>query len=153
MPSSTDRIEKQIVIKAPPSRVWRAVSDAQEFGRWFGVDIKDRFVAGADAHGHITTKGYEHLAFKISIDRVEPERLISWRWHPYAVDPDVDYEAEPATLVTFELAEVPGGTRLTIVESGFDRIPLARRAEAYRSNTGGWEIQAENVARHVLASL
>jgi uncharacterized protein YndB with AHSA1/START domain len=153
MSTNTDRIEKQIVIKAPRSRVWRAVSDAQEFGRWFGVELKDRFIAGADVHGHITSKGYEHLAFKISIERIEPERRISWRWHPYAVDPAVDYEAEPTTLVEFELTEVPGGTQLTIVESGFDDIPLARRAEAYRSNTGGWNIQAENVERHVLASL
>jgi uncharacterized protein YndB with AHSA1/START domain len=152
-PTSTDRIEKQIVIKAPRSRVWRAVSDHEEFGRWFGVALNDRFTAGADVHGRITQKGYEHLAFKISIERVEPERLIAWRWHPYAIDPKVDYEAEPTTLVVFELAEVAGGTRLTIVESGFDRIPLARRAEAFRANSGGWDAQAENIERYVLASL
>lgn len=151
--SDTDRIEKQIVLKAPRSRVWRAITSPEEFGRWFGAAVRGPFSAGARVRGNITHPGYEHLPFEISIDRVEPERLFSWRWHPHAIDAKRDYGDEPTTLVVFELADVPGGTQLTIVESGFDGIPLARRLEAYRGNKGGWDQQAENVARHVRESL
>lgn len=147
--TSTDRIEKEIVMRAPRSRVWRAITDAREFGRWFRADIQDDFVAGRPARGRITHPGYEHVAFEVEVERIEPERLFSFRWHPYAVDPKKDYSQEPATLVVFELEEVPEGTRLKVTESGFDRIPVERRAEAFRMNSGGWEAQVKNIARHV----
>jgi uncharacterized protein YndB with AHSA1/START domain len=147
--TSTDRIEKEIVMRAPRARVWRALTDATEFGKWFGVEMKDTFAPGARAQGSITHPGYEHLTLDMTVERMEPERLFSWRWHPYAVDPKRDYSDEPTTLVECELSDVPGGTRLRIVESGFDRIPLARREEAYRMNSGGWEAQVKNIARHL----
>src|SRR5262245_22089897 len=147
--TATDRIEKEIVLKVPRSRVWRALTDAAEFGKWFGVEMKDGFAPGARAQGRITTPGYEHVTMDVTVERMEPERLFSWRWHPYAIDPKKDYSGEPTTLVECELSDVPGGTRLRIVESGFDRVPLARRAEAYRMNAGGWDIQAQNIARYL----
>ena len=101
--------------------------------------------------GRITIKGYENVPMEITIDRVEPERLFSYRWHPYAIDPKVDYSAEPMTLVEFRLEDAPGGTQLTVTESGFDRIPAARRAEAFRMNEGGWASQLRNIERHVAA--
>src|SRR5262245_22615409 len=136
--TSTDRIEKEIVVKAPRARVWRALTDATEFSKWFGVEMKDTFKPGARAKGKITHPGYEHLTLDMTVERMEPEHLFSWRWHPYAVDPSRDYSGEPTTLVECEITEVPGGTRLRIVESGFDRIPLARRDEAFRMNASGW---------------
>jgi uncharacterized protein YndB with AHSA1/START domain len=150
MSSSTDRIEKEIVLRAPRSRVWRAVSDAHEFGEWFGLNFAgNRFVAGEITSGRITFPGYEHVVCEMKIEHIEPERLFSYRWHPYAIDPAVDYSNEPTTLVEFELEEVDGGTRLRLVESGFDRIPEGRRAEAFRMNSGGWDAQAESIAKHV----
>lgn len=147
--TSTDRIEREIVMRAPRARVWRALTDAREFGKWFGAEMKDEFAAGRVAQGRITYPGYEHLTLEVQVERMEPERLFSWRWHPYAVDPRQDYSQEPTTLVVFELDETPEGTRLRVTESGFDRIPLARRAEAFRMNSGGWEEQVRNIARHV----
>ena len=152
MADSTDRIERQIVINAPRSRVWRALADAGEFGSWFGVAFEGQaFVAGQRTQGRITHPGYEHLKFEVQVGRVEPERVLAFRWHPYAVDPSVDYSKEPTTLVVFELADAPGGTLLKLVESGFDAIPAARRAEAFRMNSGGWDAQMQNIARHVAA--
>lgn len=150
--TSTDRIEKEIVMRAPRSRVWRALTDAREFGQWFRADIKGDFAAGKPARGRITHPGYEHVAFEVEVERIEPERLFSFRWHPYAVDPRKDYSKEPTTLVVFELDEVPEGTRLRVTESGFDHIPAERREEAFRMNTGGWEGQVKNIARHVSQS-
>ncbi len=150
--TSTDRIEKEIVMRAPRSRVWRALTDAREFGRWFRADIKDDFAPGKPARGRITHPGYEHVAFEVEVERIEPERLFSFRWHPYAIDPTKDYSKEPTTLVVFELDEVPEGTRLRVTESGFDHIPAERRAEAFRMNSGGWEGQVKNIARHVSES-
>jgi uncharacterized protein YndB with AHSA1/START domain len=146
--TSTDRIEKEIVVRAPRSRVWQAISDAKEFGEWFRVDMKDAFSPGAPARGRILHPGYEHVKFEVHVERMEPEHLFSYRWHPYAVDPKQDYSSEPTTLVVFELSEIPEGTRVKVTESGFDRIPLARRAEAFRMNSGGWEAQMENIARY-----
>src|SRR5882757_7874392 len=118
MTSSTDRIEREILLKAPRSRVWRALSNAEEFGDWFGVALKGKtFTAGERVQGQITYPGYEHIVWEVVIERIEPERLLSFRWHPYAIDPSVDYSKEPTTLVVFELEEVAGGTRLTITES------------------------------------
>jgi uncharacterized protein YndB with AHSA1/START domain len=147
--TSTDRIEKEIVMRAPRARVWRALTDAREFGRWFGAELSDDFVAGQRARGRITIPGYDHLTLELDVERMEPERVFSWRWHPYAVDPKQDYSQEPTTLVVLELDDVPDGTRLRVTESGFDRIPVARRAEAFRMNSGGWEAQVQNIARHV----
>jgi uncharacterized protein YndB with AHSA1/START domain len=150
---STDRIEKRIVLRAPRARVWRAISDAREFGAWFRVDFGGAvFSPGASVRGRITYPGYEHLAMEIRIERMEPERLLSFRWHPNAVDPSRDYSTEPTTLVVFELTDVPDGTALTVVESGFDRLPLERRAEAFRSNDGGWTEQTRNIDRYVRGS-
>src|SRR5262245_50675375 len=126
----TDRIEKNIVLRATRSRVWRALTSAEEFGSWFGIKFTDAFTPGARVTGRITTPGYENLSGEIIIERMEPERLFSYRWHPHAVKPDVDYSAEPMTLVEFHLEEVASGTQLTVIESGFDGIPLSRRAEA-----------------------
>ncbi len=147
--TSTDRIEKEIVLRAPRSRVWRALTDATEFGRWFRVEMKDRFAPGAPARGRVTYPGYEHLTFEVQVQRMEPERLFSFRWHPYAVDPKQDYSKEPTTLVVFELEEIPEGTRLKMTESGFDQIPIARRAEAFRMNSHGWAEQVQNIATYV----
>lgn len=153
MNPSTDRIEREILLKAPRSRVWRALSNAEEFGRWFGAALKGKtFAAGQRVQGPITYPGYEHLVFDVTIERVEPERLLSFRWRPAAVDPSVDYSKEPTTLVVFELKEVEGGTLLSLVESGFDGIPPARRLEAFRMNSGGWDIQMKNIEKHVAAS-
>lgn len=129
--------------------MWRALTSAEEFGSWFGAKLAGPFTAGARVRGPVTHKGYEHLTMDITIERMEPERLFSWRWHPHPIDPTVDYAAEPTTLVTFELKDAPEGTLLTVVESGFDGIPLARRASAYRGNEEGWTAQMENVQRHV----
>lgn len=150
MPStSTDRIEKKVFLRAPRSRVWRALADAGEFGRWFGVKMESGFAPGALAAGQVTYPGYEHLRFEATVERMEPERLLSWRWHPAPVDPGVDYASEPTTLVVFQLEEVEGGTMLTVVESGFDALPAGRRARAYRENDAGWTEQMKNVERHV----
>ena len=146
---STDRIEKSVVLRAPRSRVWRALANAEEFGAWFGATLQGRFAPGARVQGPITYPGYEHLTMEITVERVEPERLFSFRWHPDAIDPAVDYSSEPTTLVEFRFEDVEGGTRLTVVESGFDRIPLARREKAYKDNDSGWGQQMENIERHV----
>jgi uncharacterized protein YndB with AHSA1/START domain len=147
--TATDRIEKTSVLRAPRSRVWRALSNAEEFGTWFRARLTGTFTEGATVRGPITYPGYEHLTMEIQIERVDPERYLSFRWHPNAVDPKGDYSQEPTTLVEFTLADDPAGTRLTIVESGFDRLPPGRRDEAWRSNDGGWSEQMKNVARHV----
>lgn len=146
----TSRIEKKIVLRAPRSRVWRAIANAEEFGTWFGVKLEGIFQQGTQILGTITHPGYEHLGMEIHVDRIEPEKYFSYRWHPYAIDPAVDYSTEPTTLVEFHLDDADGGTLLTIVESGFDRIPIARREKAFRMNDGGWTQQARNIERHVL---
>ncbi|MFS2036958.1 SRPBCC family protein [Polaromonas sp. CT11-55] len=153
MTSSTDRIERSVHIKAAPSRVWKALTNAEEFGSWFGVALKGKsFIAGQQVQGHITIAGYEHVLFDVLIDRVEPETLFSYRWHPYAVDPAVDYSKEPTTLVEFTLKAVNGGTLLSVVESGFDKIPVARRDQAFRMNDGGWQGQMANIEKYVSSS-
>ena len=146
----TDRIEKTVIVKAPRSRVWRAISDATQFGKWFQVKLDGEFKAGATITGTITYPGYEGLRLEMVVERIEPERLFSYRWHPG--DPRVDYSAEPMTLVEFTLEDAGADTRLSIVESGFDKIPLARRADAFRMNEGGWTEQVENIQRHVAKS-
>jgi uncharacterized protein YndB with AHSA1/START domain len=145
----TDRIEKKILLRAPRSRVWRALTDAVEFGSWFRAKLESGFAVGRRVSGRVTYPGYEHLRFEVTIERMDAEQLFSFRWHPAAVDPKQDYSAEPTTLVEFRLEEVADGTMLTVVESGFDRLPAGRRDEAYRMNAQGWATQMENVQRHV----
>jgi uncharacterized protein YndB with AHSA1/START domain len=149
--SETDRIERSVVINAPRERVWRALSNAEEFGTWFGVNLTGQtFTPGQATRGPITYKGYEHIVWQATIERVEPPDLLSFRWHPYAIDPKVDYSSEEPTLVTFTLKDAPGNaTMLTVVESGFDRIPPHRRLDAFRMNSGGWSAQMDNIVRHV----
>jgi len=147
--TSTDRIEKQIQLRAPQSRVWRALTDAEEFGTWFGVKLEGRFVPGAQTRGKITYPGYEHLTMEVEVERMEAEALFSFRWHPYAVDPKVDYSGEHSTLVEFRLEAVAGGTLLKVVESGFDQLPANRREEAFRMNDRGWAQQLVSIECHV----
>ncbi len=147
--SKTDRIEKEITLRAPRARVWRALTDSREFGAWFGVKLEGDFVAGKTIKGRLTIAKYTDVVLEVLIERVEPETLFSYRWHPYAVDPKVDFSAEPMTLVEFKLDETPGGTRLSVVESGFDRLPPHRRDVALRMNEPGWQSQLENVRKHV----
>jgi uncharacterized protein YndB with AHSA1/START domain len=147
--TSTDRIEKTLTLRAPRSRVWRAITTPAEFGAWFRVQLDGAFAEGATLRGKITHPGYEHLTMEMQIERIEPERYFAYRWHPYAIDPAVDYSLEPTTLVEFSLEDASGGTVLTIVESGFDRIPVARRDEAFRMNDAGWTEQLKNIERHV----
>src|SRR5215475_9996922 len=146
---TTDRIEKKILLRAPRSRVWRAISDSNEFGTWFGIKFSGPFKAGGKIEGLLTPsmvipsvgemqKPYEGMKFDFTVDNIEPERLFSFRWHPNAVDSNADYSSEPMTLVEFVLEDAPGGVMLTVTESGFDKIPLARRASAFKSNDGGW---------------
>ncbi len=147
--TSTDRIEKSVVLRAPRARVWQAVADAEAFGQWFGVEMAGRFAPGARVTGRVTHEGYEHVPFEIVVERMEPERLLAWRWHPNSVDLGLDYSAEPTTLVVFELTDVAGGTELKVVESGFDGIPLSRRATAYRGNDQGWAAQMVAIERYL----
>ena len=160
MTRHTDRIEKKILLRAPRERVWGAVSDARQFGTWFGVEFDGEFVAGARLTGKITPtkvdpevaksqQPYSGKAFEIEVDRIEPMRLLSFRWHPFAVEPGLDYSKEPATLVAFELEPATGGTMLTITESGFDRIPLARRAKAFAANDQGWLAQTKLLEKYL----
>jgi uncharacterized protein YndB with AHSA1/START domain len=160
MATDTDRIEKKVLLRASRARVWRAISDAAEFGSWFGMRLDGPFTAGARLTGRIapTTadpkvaemqKPHQDMAFAIVVDRVEPERVLSFRWHPFAVDPAVDYSSEPMTLVVFQIDEVEGKTLLTVTESGFDRIPIERRAKAFAANEGGWAIQMTLIEKHL----
>ena len=160
---STDRIEKKVLLRAPRKRVWRALSDSTEFGTWFGVKFDGPFTPGASMRGVIVPtkvnaevanaqKPYEGLPFEITIEKMEPERLFSFRWHPFAIERGVDYSAEPTTLVVFALEEVPGGVMLTVTESGFDQIPLARRAKAFTANEQGWGMMVKLVEEYLAST-
>jgi uncharacterized protein YndB with AHSA1/START domain len=142
-------IEKRIELKAPISRVWRALTDYREFGEWFRVKLEAPFVPGQVSRGRITYPGYEHVIWEATVQRMEPEKLFSFTWHPYAVDPKIDYASEPTTLVEFRLEAKDGGTVLVLTESGFDAIPKDRQFEAFRMNERGWIEQMTNIARHV----
>jgi len=157
---STDRIEKKVLLQSTRERVWNAVSDAAQFGRWFGVAFDGPFVERTRVTGRIvpTTvdaevaaqqKAFEGIPFEFWIERIEPMRRISFRWHPFAIEPGVDYSSEPTTLIEFELADAAGGILLTITESGFDAIPLARRARAFAANDGGWTAQTRLIAKYL----
>ena len=145
----TDIIEKRIELRAPMSRVWKALTDHREFGTWFRVKLESPFKPGRVTRGNITYPGYEHLTFEATVEKMEPERYFSFRWHPYAIDPNVDYSSEPTTLVEFKLEPKGGGTVLTVTETGFDAIPKDRRFEAYRMNEAGWAAQLKNIEGHV----
>jgi uncharacterized protein YndB with AHSA1/START domain len=149
--TSADAIHKDVTFDAPRSRVWRALTDVKQFNQWFGVSLTSPFTPGAEVSGKMAIKNYEHMSITIWIDKVEPEHLFSFRWHPYAIDADADYSAEPTTLVTFTLDDAGAQTRVSIVESGFDAIPEARRAKAFSMNERGWEGQAKNIARFLAA--
>ena len=145
----TDKIEKTVVLEAPRARVWRAIANAEEFGQWFGVKLKGAFEPGKPISGTITYPGYEHLTMTVVVEAIEPERRLAYRWHPNATDPKHDYSDEPMTLVEFVLADAPGGTRLTITESGFDAIPLARRAQAFSADEQGWSIMTNLIDKYL----
>ena len=156
----TDIIEKKVLLRASRKRVWLALSDSTEFGTWFGMRFNGPFAPGARMNGVIvpTTvnaevaraqKPYEGTAFDITIEQMELERLFSFRWHPGAIDPGVDYSVEPTTLVAFVLEQAPDGVLLTITESGFDRIPLARRAKAFTQNEQGWTMVVKLIEEYL----
>ena len=149
---TTDRIEKTVMLRAPRRRVWEALSNVVEFSTWFRTNFVGEFAEGATVRGRPTFPGYEHLTIEIRIERMEPERCFSFRWHPYEVDMTKDYSAEPTTLVEFVLEDAPGGTKLTVTESGFDALPEGRRFEAFRENEKGWIDQMRSVTRHVEAA-
>lgn len=157
---NTDRIEKEIVLHASRERVWSAISDPAQFGTWFGVEIEGAFIAVQDAIGAIVPtkvdpdvarmqEPHRGAAFRIRIEAVEPMRLFSFRWHPFAIDKARDYTAEPATLVRFELCEAEEGVLLRITETGFDRLPAERRDAARKANDGGWEHQTKLISRYL----
>jgi uncharacterized protein YndB with AHSA1/START domain len=146
---NTDRIEKKIVLNSPRTRVWKALTNSNEFAEWFRLKLQDPFEVGKVIRGHVTHPGYEHLKVEMTIKRIEPEDLFSYSWHPYPIDPNVDYSKETPTLVEFRLQDVPEGTLLTVVESGFDQIPAARRDEAFRMNSDGWGAQLDNIQGYV----
>jgi uncharacterized protein YndB with AHSA1/START domain len=145
-------IEKRIELQAPIARVWRALTDYREFGEWFRVKLESPFVPGRIAKGKILHPGYEHLTWEVVIQAMEPERLFSFTWHPYAVDPGIDYTSEASTLVEFRLEPTATGTLLRLTESGFDEIPSGRRLEAFQRNEGGWTQQMKNIENHVTSS-
>ena len=149
MNKMTDKIEKHIELKAPVSRVWRALTDYREFGEWFRVKLDSPFVAGQVSRGNITYPGYEHFQWEAVVQKMEPERLFSFTWHPYAIDPALDYSRETPTLVEFRLEPTANGTLLLLTESGFESVPSERRLEAFRRNDGGWAEQMKKIERHV----
>jgi uncharacterized protein YndB with AHSA1/START domain len=149
--TDSNTIEKELLLRAPKTRVWRALTDSSEFGTWFRVKFDTPFQPGRVASGKMAIPGYEHMELEITIEQMKPEDYFSYRWHPYAIDPAVDYSSEPMTLVEFRLEESDGGTLLKIIETGFDQIPAARRAEAFRMNDNGWSGQMKNIQRHVEA--
>lgn len=148
-PQTSDRIEKHFQVSAKRSRVWRAISDAGEFGTWFGMKLDRPFAPGATVLGRLTIPGYDHVSLEMIVEKIEPEGYFSYRWHPGAIDPAVDYQAEPTTLVEFRLEETAEGTAIAITESGFDRLPASRRAEAFRMNDAGWVGQSKKLASYV----
>jgi uncharacterized protein YndB with AHSA1/START domain len=146
--ASTDRIERRILMRAPRSRVWRALTDSREFGAWFGVTSTSTFAPGARIREKVQIKGYEHLMWDVVIEEMIPERRFSWRWHPGSEPPAPN---EPMTLVVFELEDAPGGTLVTVVETGFDALPPSRFEKAFRENTDGWNEQMLSLERYVTA--
>ncbi len=149
MTTTTDRIQKQILLQAPLARVWQALTDAKQFGEWFGVQLEGKFAPGKSMVGKITTPGCEHMSFEIEVETIEPQSLFSYRWRPHATEPGKDYSADPTTLVEFRLEAVDSSTQLNISESGFDNLPPETRADAFRRNEGGWAHQAKSIEAYV----
>jgi uncharacterized protein YndB with AHSA1/START domain len=147
----TDRIEKRIELKAPVARVWRALTDYRQFGEWFRVRLEGPFVPGQVSQGYITYPGYEHLKWHAVVKEMRSEELFAFTWHPYAVDPAIDYSTETPTLVEFRLQPTATGTLLIVTESGFDKVPAHRRIEAIRMNDGGWTEQVKNIEQYVVS--
>lgn len=150
--SISDRIERKIIINAPRERVWRALTNAKEFGTWFGAKIDDQtFAPGQRVRGQINQCGYEHVWFDVIVEKMEAPHVFSYRWHPCPIDPKVDYDKEEPTLVTFTLKETSdNGTLITVVESGFDNVPPHRRLEAFRMNYNGWDVQLKNLSLYAI---
>lgn len=148
----SDRIERSIDLRAPQSRVWKALTDHREFGTWFGVRLDGPFKPGQPSTGQITIKGFDHIRWSAVVQKIEPERYFSYTWHPYAIDPKVDYSGEPPTLVEFFLEKSAKGTLVRVVESGFDKLPPERRDISFRMNDRGWAAQLENIGKHVETS-
>jgi uncharacterized protein YndB with AHSA1/START domain len=157
---NTDRVQKKIILRAPRDRVWRAITDATRFGSWFGVELDGPFVVGKEASGRIEPtkvdpdvakhqEAARGMLWRAFVERMDPMDVFSFRWHPYAIDPNADYSKEPMTLVTFELQDAEGGTLLTVTESGFDRLPPARRAQARESNEIGWGHQTRLIEKYL----
>jgi uncharacterized protein YndB with AHSA1/START domain len=142
-------IERRIELTAPAVRVWRALTDYREFGEWFGVKLDGPSVPGHVSRGNVTNPGYEHLKWEAVVQKIEPERLFSFTWHPYGIDPKVDYSKETPTLVEFRLEKTASGTLLVVTESGFDKIPSDRRLEAFRMNDRGWTAQMKRIESYV----
>ena len=147
----SDRIEKQVTYDAPRSRVWRALTDVKQFNSWFGIALAGSFTPGTEISGPLTHPKYSHVIVTLWIEKMDAERFFSFRWHPYAIEEGIDYASEPTTLVSFTREDVDGGTKLSIVESGFDAIPESRRARAFSANSGGWTAQAENIRKFLAA--
>lgn len=143
------RIEKEVELNAPLARVWQALTDHREFGEWFRVKLDKPFVEGETSRGQITYPGYEHLPWKVEVQKIQPEKLFSFTWPPYAVDPATDYANEPPTLVEFKREKTTNGPLLRVTESGFDALPSDRRAEAFRMNESGWTEQMKNIAAYL----
>src|SRR4051812_6864155 len=148
----SDSIEKQIELKAPVSRVWRALTDHSEFGEWFGVKLERPFVPGQETFGNMTNPGYEHVVLHAVTKEIRPESVFSFTWHPYGLDPKIDYSKEEPTLVEFTLTPSAAGTLLKVTESGFDKVPASRREEAFRMNERGWASQMTRIEKYVAAN-
>ncbi len=148
-PTASNRIVHKVLLRFPRARVWRALTLPEEFGDWFGVTLSNAFAPGLVVRGTVTSEDYRGLPFELIVERIEPQRLVSWLWHPFAVDPGADYSGERPTIVVCTLEDAPGGTLLAVEESGFDAIPAGRRAEAYRMHDEGWAAQLDSLARHM----
>ena len=143
------QIEKSIQLNFPRHRVWQALTTAREFAAWFGVTLEGEFIAGQPTFGKFDNQKYAHVRFEVLVETITPETLFTYRWRPFAMDEGVDYSAEPRTLVAFTLEDRDGGTLLTVVESGFDGIPAARRVKAFEMNTQGWAGQMVRIEKYL----
>ena len=147
--TAQDRIERQIALSVPRQRVWQALTDSKQFGEWFRINLKGSFQVGTSIQGNMQYPGWEHVVVEFTPEKIEPETLFSYRWHPYAIDPATDYSHEPTTLVEFHLKDDNGGTLLTVIETGFSKLPASRRDEAFRMNENGWKGQLGNLQSYV----
>jgi uncharacterized protein YndB with AHSA1/START domain len=147
--SVPNRIEKQIELRAPRARVWKALTTAAQFGAWFGVKLEGEFAAKKQISGKITVKGYEHVTMTVTVEKIEPQHTFSFHWIPYGIEPGVDYSSEKPTLVEFTLEEIGSRTLLKVSETGFDSVPFARRAKAFEMNDSGWAQQMKQIEEYL----